>query len=197
MGKKPQVEVTQGSKLWLTSTLKPLDVPPAFLPVLCRLAGSRVFPPLESLGEQQPLRESLVTLSVQRPCEQKPSLANCRFHTLAPGFLEGLSVRHLSICAVNAVVHDDPQKELVVRRPELPVVSVTRGPRHAPVQQSLHGLCLQNRALSLNDALGLSKSSAENFLKHPHAILVRRLMSRVMSASSVTRPLRYTNWWTW
>ena len=27
MGKKPQVEVTQGSRLWLTSTLKPLDLP--------------------------------------------------------------------------------------------------------------------------------------------------------------------------
>ena len=90
--------------------------------MLCRLAGTRVFPPLKSLGEQQPLRESLVTLSGQGPCEQKPSLANCRFHTLAPGFLEGLSVRHLSICAVNAVVPDDPQKELVVRRPELPIV---------------------------------------------------------------------------
>ena len=54
-------------------------------------------PPLESPGEQQPLRESLVTLSGQGPCEQKPSLANCRFHTLAPGFLEGFSVRHLLI----------------------------------------------------------------------------------------------------
>ena len=43
-------------------------------------------------------------------------------------------MRYLSMCAVNAVVPDDPQKELVVRRPELPVVSVTRGPRHAPVQ---------------------------------------------------------------
>ena len=96
--------------------------------MLCRLAGSRVFPPLESLGEQQPLRESLVILSGQGPCEQKPSLANRRFHTLAPGFLEGFSVRHISICAVNAVVPDDPQKELVVRRPELPIVSVTRGP---------------------------------------------------------------------
>ena len=91
--------------------------------------------PLESLGEHQPLRKSLVTLSGQGPCEQKPSLANCRFHILAPGFLEGFSVRDLSICAVNAVVPDDPQKELVVRRPELPIVSVTRGPRHAPVQQ--------------------------------------------------------------
>ena len=99
-------------------------------------------PPLESLGEQQPLRESLVILSGQGPCEQKPSLANCRFHTLAPGFLEGFSVRYLSVCAVNAVVPDDPQKELVVRRPELPIVSVTRGPRHAPVQKSLHGLRL-------------------------------------------------------
>ena len=74
-------------------------------------------PPVESLGKQQPLRESLVTLSCQGPCEQKPSLANCRFHTLAPGFLEGFSVRHLSICAVSPVVPDDPQKELVVRRP--------------------------------------------------------------------------------
>ena len=27
MGKNPQVEVTQGSKLWLVSTLKPLDSP--------------------------------------------------------------------------------------------------------------------------------------------------------------------------
>ena len=49
-----------------------------------------------------------------------------------------------------------------------------------------------NRALSLNGALGLSKSSVENFLKHPRAILVRRLISRVMSASSaVMRPPRY------
>ena len=104
-------------------------------------------PPLESLGEQQPLRESLVILSGQGPCEQKPSLANCRFHTLAPGFLEGFSVRHVSICAVNAVVLHDPQKELVVRRPELPIVSVTRGPCHAPEQQSLHGLRLQQPSL--------------------------------------------------
>ena len=104
-------------------------------------------PPLESLGEQQPLRESLVILSGQGPCEQKPPLANCRFHTLAPGFLEGFSVRHISVCAVNAVVPDDPQKELVVRRPELPIVSVTRGPRHAPVQKSLHGLRLQQPSL--------------------------------------------------
>ena len=104
-------------------------------------------PPLESLGEQQPLRESLVILSGQGPCAQKPSLVKCRFHTLAPGFLEGFIVRHLSICAVNAVVFDDPQKELVVRRPELPIVSVTRGPRHAPVQQSLRGLRLQQSTL--------------------------------------------------
>ena len=60
-------------------------------------AGSRVFPPLESLGEQQPLRESLVTLSGQGPCEQKPSLANYRFHNLAPGFLGGFSVRHITV----------------------------------------------------------------------------------------------------
>ena len=123
-------------------------------------------PPLESLGEQQPLRESLVILSGQGPCEQKPSLANCRFHTLAPGFLEGFSVRHLSVCAVNAVVADDPQKELVVRRPELPIVSVTRAPRHAPVQKTSMASAFSNRALSLNGAFGLSKSSVENFLKH-------------------------------
>ena len=86
---------------------------------------------------------------------------------------------------MNAVVPDDPQKELVVRCPELPIVSVTRGPRHAPVQKSLHGLRLQHRALGLNGAFGLSKSSVENFLKHPQAILVRRLISDVMSASSV------------
>ena len=103
--------------------------------------------PLESPGEQQPLRESLVTLSGQGPCEQKPSLAKYHFRTLAPGFLEGFSVRHLSICAVNAAVPDDPQKELVVRRPELPVVSVTQSPRHAPVQQSLHGLRFQQPSL--------------------------------------------------
>ena len=110
------------------------------------LAGARVFPPLEFPGKQQPLRESLVSLSGQGPCEQKPLLANCRFHTLAPGLLEGFSI-HLSICAVNAAVPDDPQKRLVVHRPELPVVSVTRSPRHAPVQQSLHGLRLQQPSL--------------------------------------------------
>ena len=54
-----------------------------------------------------------------------------------------------------------------------------------------------NRALSLNGALDLSKCSMENFLKHPQAILVRRLMSRAMSASSVMRPPKYMNWWTW
>ena len=115
--------------------------------MLCRLVGARVFPPLESPGEQQPLRESLVTLSSQGPCEQKLSLVNCRFHTLAPDFLEGFSVRNISICAVNTAVPDDPQKELVVHRPELPVVSVKRSPRHAPVRQSLHGLHLQQPIL--------------------------------------------------
>ena len=34
-----------------------------------------------------------------------------------------------------------------MRRPELPIVSVTRGPRHAPVQQSFHGLRLQQQSL--------------------------------------------------
>ena len=48
-----------------------------------------------------------------------------------------------------------------------------------------------NRVSNLNGALGLSKSSVENFLKHPQAILGRRLISRVMSASLVTRPPRY------
>ena len=56
-------------------------------------------------------------------------------------------MRHLSVCAVNAVVPDDPQKELVVRRPELSIVSVTRGARHAPVQQSLYDLRLQKPGL--------------------------------------------------
>ena len=56
---------------------------------------------------------------------------------------------------------------------------------------------LCNRALSLNGALGLLKSSVENFLNHLQASLVRRLISRVVSASSVMRPPRYTNWWTW
>ena len=49
--------------------------------------------------------------------------------------------------AVNAVVPDGPQKELGVRRPELPVVNVTQSPRHAPVQQSLHGLRLLQPSL--------------------------------------------------
>ena len=115
--------------------------------MLCRLVGARVFPHLEFLGEQQPLRESIVTLSGQGPYEQKSSLANCRFHISPPGFLEDFGVRHLLICAVNAAVHYDLQKELLVPRPELPVLSVTRSPRHAPVQQSLRGLCLQQSSL--------------------------------------------------
>ena len=98
------------------------------------------------------------------------------------------------MCAVNAAVPNEPQKELVVRRPELPVVSVTWSPRHALVQQSLDGLHFQQPASSLNGALGLSKSSVENFLNYPQAVLVRRLIYRVMSASSIMRPPRHTNW---
>ena len=40
----------------------------------CGHEWSRVFPPLKSLGEHQPLRESLVALSGQGPCEQTPAL---------------------------------------------------------------------------------------------------------------------------
>ena len=117
-------------------------------------------PPLESPDEQQPLRESLVTLSGQGPCEQKPSLANCRFHTLTPGFLEGFSVRYLSICAGNAAVPDDPQKELMVRRPELPEVRVLRGAHVMhPYSRASMASTFSNRAL--NGALGLSKSSVD------------------------------------
>ena len=44
-----------------------------------------------------------------------------------------------------------------------------------------------NRALSLNDALGRSKSSVENFLKYPKRFwcIAVWLISRVSSASSV------------
>ena len=66
-----------------------------------------------------------------------------------------------------------------------------------PYNKASMAFAFGNRALSLNGALGLSKSSLENFLKHPQASLVRRLTSRVMSASSVMRPPSYTNWWTW
>ena len=78
-------------------------------------------------------------------------------------------------------------------------MSVTRSQHHTPVQQSFHGLHLQqpSQAPSLNGALGLLKSSVNNFLKHPQAVLVRWLISRGRSASSATRPPRYTNWWTW
>ena len=66
-----------------------------------------------------------------------------------------------------------------------------------PYRRASMTSAFSNRALSLNGAFGLSKSSVENILKHPQAILVRRLISGVMSASSVMRPPRYTNWWTW
>ena len=66
-----------------------------------------------------------------------------------------------------------------------------------PYNRASMASAFSNQDLSLNGALGLSKSSAENFQKHPQAILVRRLISRVMSASSVMGPPRCTNWWTW
>ena len=66
-----------------------------------------------------------------------------------------------------------------------------------PYSSAFMASALNNRVLSLNGALGFSKSSVENFLKHPQANLMRRLISRVRSASSVMRPPRYTNWWTW
>ena len=54
-----------------------------------------------------------------------------------------------------------------------------------PYSRASMASAFSNRALSLNGVLALSKSSVENFLKHPQAILVRCLMSRVMSASLV------------
>ena len=66
-----------------------------------------------------------------------------------------------------------------------------------PYSRASIASAFSNRALSLNGALGLSKSSVKNFLKHSQAILVRWLIFRVMSASSVMRPSRYTKWWTW
>ena len=62
-----------------------------------------------------------------------------------------------------------------------------------PYSRASMASAFSNRALSLNGALGLSKSSVKNFLKHPQAVLVRRLLSCVMSASSAMRPPRYTN----
>ena len=50
-----------------------------------------------------------------------------------------------------------------------------------PYSRAFMASAFSNRALSLNGAFGLSKSSVENFLKHPQAILVRRLISRVMT----------------
>ena len=62
-----------------------------------------------------------------------------------------------------------------------------------PYSRASMASAVRNRALSLNGALDLPKSSMENFLKHSQVILVRPLISRVMSASSVMRPPRYTN----
>ena len=66
-----------------------------------------------------------------------------------------------------------------------------------PYSRASMASAFRTRALSLNGALGLSKSSVKNFLNYPQAILVRRLISRVMSASLVMRPPRCTNWWAW
>ena len=66
-----------------------------------------------------------------------------------------------------------------------------------PYSRASMASAFSNRALSLSGAFSLSRSSVENFLKHPQAILVRRLISGGMPASSVMRQPRYTNWWTW
>ena len=58
---------------------------------------------------------------------------------MAPGFLEGFSVRHLSVCAVNGVVPDDPQKELVVRRPDLPIVADSNDMKQCRLHKSAPG----------------------------------------------------------
>ena len=66
-----------------------------------------------------------------------------------------------------------------------------------PYSRASMASAFSNRALSFNGTLGLSKSSVENLLKHPEAILGRPLIYHVMSASSVMRPPRCMNWWTW
>ena len=60
-----------------------------------------------------------------------------------------------------------------------------------PYSRDSMASAFSNRALNLNGALGLSKSSVENFLMYAQAILLRRLISRVTSASSLMRPPRY------
>ena len=55
-----------------------------------------------------------------------------------------------------------------------------------PYNRASIASAFSNRALSLNGAFGLSKSSVENFLKHLQAILVRRLIDsqNVFNSSS-------------
>ena len=79
---------------------------------------------------------------------------------------------------MNAVVPDDPQKELVVRRPELPIVSVTRGPRHAPVQKSLHGFRHRDmrglyKHLKMTAGLGGRKIEGQQAIKDENGNLLR------------------------
>ena len=59
-----------------------------------------------------------------------------------------------------------------------------------PYSRASMAVAFTNRALLLNGALGLSKSSVENFLECPQAIVVGWLIFRVRSASSVMRPPR-------
>ena len=65
-------------------------------------------------------------------------------------------------------------------------MGVTRAHVMHPYRRASMASAFSNRALSLNGAFGPSKSSVENFLKHPQAMMVRRLISGVMSAINYT-----------
>ena len=66
-----------------------------------------------------------------------------------------------------------------------------------PYSRASIASALNSRTLSLHGTLGRSKSSRENLLMHAHAALLRWLISRVSSPSSLTRPPKYRNWVVW
>ncbi len=74
-------------------------------------------------------------------------MSNSGLHALAPDSLQGPGVGELPVRTLLAPVSNDSKEQPVVCRPQQLVVFVAGGLGHAPVQQGLHRLCLEQANL--------------------------------------------------
>ena len=98
------------------------------------------------LRKHHPTGQPPLALPYHCPSEKEPPFLDSRFNSLALRLLEGLGVREVCVVGTTLEAKDTPE-DFEVRLLELVIVSRVGGPRHAPVQQRLNHLGLQQEHL--------------------------------------------------